>query len=76
MIIGKGGNYIKQIKEESGSYIQLSQKADAAVTLQERCVTIIGKLNIPFILDKFSIIAPCFDLLEWISKHVGLALGW
>lgn len=47
MIIGKGGNYIKQIKEESGSYIQLSQKADAAITLQERCVTIIGKLNIP-----------------------------
>jgi len=43
MIIGKGGNYIKQIKEESGSYIQLSQKADAAVTLHERCVTIIGE---------------------------------
>lgn len=43
MIIGKGGNYIKQIKEESGSYIQLSQKSnDASLQLQERCVTIIG----------------------------------
>lgn len=44
MIIGKGGNYIKQIKEESGSYIQLSQKSnDASLQLQERCVTIVGK---------------------------------
>ena len=43
MIIGKGGNYIKQMKEESGSYIQLSQKSnDASLQLQERCVTIIG----------------------------------
>ncbi|KAL0269218.1 UNVERIFIED_CONTAM: hypothetical protein PYX00_007024 [Menopon gallinae] len=45
MIIGKGGNYIKQIKEESGSYIQLSQKSnDASLQLQERCVTIIGEI--------------------------------
>ncbi|RXG53124.1 RNA-binding protein Nova-1 [Armadillidium vulgare] len=27
MIIGKGGTYIKQIKEESGAYVQISQKA-------------------------------------------------
>ncbi|GAB6020511.1 hypothetical protein CHUAL_003196 [Chamberlinius hualienensis] len=26
MIIGKGGNYIKQIKEGSGAYVQISQK--------------------------------------------------
>ncbi|KAK6621667.1 hypothetical protein RUM44_001474 [Polyplax serrata] len=46
MIIGKGGNYIKQIKEESGSYIQLSQKSnDASLQLQERCVTIVGELE-------------------------------
>ncbi|EEB17228.1 polyrC binding protein, putative, partial [Pediculus humanus corporis] len=46
MIIGKGGNYIKQMKEESGSYIQLSQKSnDASLQLQERCVTIIGEME-------------------------------
>lgn len=42
MIIGKGGSYIKQIKEESGSYVQISQKAKD-VSLQERCITVIGK---------------------------------
>ncbi|KOC61975.1 RNA-binding protein Nova-1 [Habropoda laboriosa] len=31
----------KQIKEESGSYIQISQKAKD-VSLQERCITVIG----------------------------------
>lgn len=42
MIIGKAGNYIKQIKESSGSYVQISQKAKD-VSLQERCITVIGK---------------------------------
>lgn len=42
MIIGKGGSYIKQIKEESGSYVQISQKAKD-VSLQERCITVIGQ---------------------------------
>ncbi|CAG2065294.1 unnamed protein product, partial [Timema podura] len=42
MIIGKGGNYIKQIKEDSGSYVQISQKARDQ-TLQERCITVIGE---------------------------------
>lgn len=42
MIIGKGGSYIKQIKEESGAYVQISQKSrDHA--LAERCITIIGE---------------------------------
>lgn len=41
MIIGKAGAYIKQIKEESGSYVQISQKPKE-LTLQERCITIIG----------------------------------
>lgn len=41
MIIGKGGGFIKQIKEESGSYIQISQKAKDQA-LQERCITVIG----------------------------------
>lgn len=41
MIIGKGGSFIKQIKEESGAYVQISQKSrDHA--LAERCITIIG----------------------------------
>lgn len=42
MIIGKAGAYIKQIKEESGSYVQISQKPKD-ITLQERCITIIGE---------------------------------
>ncbi|CAH1985602.1 unnamed protein product [Acanthoscelides obtectus] len=41
MIIGKAGNYIKQIKEQSGSYVQISQKSKE-VSLQERCITVIG----------------------------------
>lgn len=44
MIIGKAGNYIKQIKEASGSYVQISQKAKD-VSLQERCITVIGELR-------------------------------
>ncbi|KAG8228471.1 hypothetical protein J437_LFUL009336 [Ladona fulva] len=44
MVIGKGGNYIKQIKEESGSYVQISQKAKDQ-TLQERCITVIGDME-------------------------------
>lgn len=44
MIIGKGGNYIKQIKEESGSYVQISQKAKDQ-SLQERCITVIGDIE-------------------------------
>lgn len=46
MIIGKGGSYIKQIKEESGSYVQISQKAKD-VSLQERCITVIGVYTTP-----------------------------
>ncbi|XP_037072522.1 RNA-binding protein Nova-1-like [Pollicipes pollicipes] len=42
MVIGKGGNYIKQIKEESGAYVQISQKAKDQ-TLAERCITVIGE---------------------------------
>jgi len=39
MIIGKGGTYIKQIKEESGAYVQISQK-DKDKSLVERCITV------------------------------------
>lgn len=42
MIIGKGGNFIKHLKESSGSFIQLSQKA-RDTTLPERVVTVIGE---------------------------------
>ena len=42
MIIGKGGSFIKQLKDESGAFIQISQKSKDA-TLSERVVTIIGK---------------------------------
>ena len=40
MIIGKGGAYIKQIKEESGAYVQISQKAKDQ-SLAERCISVI-----------------------------------
>lgn len=42
MIIGKAGAFIKQMKEESGSYVQISQKPKD-ITLQERCITVIGE---------------------------------
>jgi RNA-binding protein Nova len=53
MIIGKGGNYVKQIKEDSGSYVQLSQKAKDQI-LQERCITVIGKLWYLFCRSSYS----------------------
>ena len=48
MIIGKGGNFIKQVKDESGAYVQISQKSKD-VSLPERCVTIAGS-SIGFII--------------------------
>ncbi|KAF0296278.1 RNA-binding protein Nova-1 [Amphibalanus amphitrite] len=45
MVIGKGGNYIKQIKEETGAYVQISQKAKDQ-TLAERCITVIGEREV------------------------------
>lgn len=56
MIIGKAGAFIKQIKEESGSYVQISQKPKD-IALQERCITVIGekdnnKLAAKMILSK------------------------
>ena len=42
MIIGKGGAFIKQLKDESGAFIQLSQKSKDT-TLQERVLTVIGE---------------------------------
>ncbi|XP_039282406.1 RNA-binding protein Nova-1 isoform X4 [Nilaparvata lugens] len=44
MIIGKGGAYIKQIKEQSGSHVQISQKAKDQ-SLQERCITVLGDVD-------------------------------
>ena len=44
MIIGKAGNYIKQIKEESGAYVQISQKSKET-NLPERCITVAGILS-------------------------------
>ena len=41
MIIGKGGAFIKTIKDESGAFVQLSQKSKDT-TLPERVLTIIG----------------------------------
>ena len=56
MIIGKGGCTIQQIKEQSGSFVQLSQKP-SDTTLPERVVTVIGeeesnKVALEMIIDK------------------------
>lgn len=41
MIIGKGGIYIRQIKDDSGAYVQISQKSKD-MNLPERCITVAG----------------------------------
>lgn len=41
MIIGKGGSFIKHLKEQSGAFIQLSQKSKET-PLPERVITVIG----------------------------------
>jgi len=41
MIIGKGGRYIKQIKDETGAFVQISQKSPDGV-LVERVITVAG----------------------------------
>jgi len=44
MIIGKGGSFIKHLKEQSGAFIQLSQKSKET-PLPERVITVIGDDN-------------------------------
>ena len=41
MIIGKGGSFIKELKERTLAFIQISQKP-RDLALQERCITIAG----------------------------------
>lgn len=64
MIIGKGGSYIKQIKEDSGAYVQISQKC-TDLSLPERCVTIVGELE--------NIRKACSMILSKIVEDVGSA---
>ncbi|XP_037087315.1 RNA-binding protein Nova-1-like [Pollicipes pollicipes] len=59
MVIGKGGNYIKQIKEETGAYVQISQKAKDQ-TLAERCITVIGEREVSQ--------AACMMILQKVSE--------
>ncbi|THD18794.1 RNA-binding protein Nova-1 [Fasciola hepatica] len=42
IIIGKGGSFIKEVKDNTGVFIQVSQKSKE-LNLAERCVTIAGK---------------------------------
>ncbi|VDD82927.1 unnamed protein product [Mesocestoides corti] len=44
MIIGKGGSFIKEIKNKTGAFIQVSQKS-REMSLAERCITVGGELN-------------------------------
>lgn len=49
MIIGKGGSYVKQIKDETKAFVQISQKS-ADTLLVERVVTIAGQSSLPGVL--------------------------
>lgn len=74
MIIGKGGNYIKQIKEQSGSYVQISQKAKE-VSLQERCITVVGKTtSLPWAFPNKT--SPCTVFGAWLKLYFSLFLIW
>ncbi|CAH8478664.1 unnamed protein product [Schistosoma turkestanicum] len=44
MIIGKGGSFIKELKDITGVFIQVSQKSKE-LNLAERCVTVAGELS-------------------------------
>lgn len=44
MIIGKSGSYIKEIKEKTSAFVQISQKSKE-VNLPERCVTVAGEVD-------------------------------
>ncbi|CAI2726904.1 unnamed protein product [Schistosoma spindalis] len=44
MIIGKGGSFIKELKDTTGVFIQVSQKSKE-LNLAERCVTVAGELS-------------------------------
>ena len=44
MIIGKGGSYVKQIKDDTGATVQVSAKSPNPLLL-ERIVTISGKCH-------------------------------
>ncbi|CAL8109222.1 unnamed protein product [Calicophoron daubneyi] len=44
IIIGKGGSFIKEVKDSTGVFIQVSQKSKE-LNLAERCVTIAGELS-------------------------------
>lgn len=63
MIIGKGGCYIKQIKDDTGAYVQISQKS-ADTVLVERVVTIAGLVS----LGAFCVLNAVFALCH--SKFI------
>lgn len=72
MIIGKGGNYIKQIKEQSGSYVQISQKAKE-LSLQERCITVVGQYYIQ--QSRYHSPKPCIMGIGTRRYHGSLIMG-
>lgn len=57
MIIGKGGSFIKQIKEQTGAYIQISQKPKD-ISLPERCITVSGNSCEALLLFSFFVTVP------------------
>ena len=50
MVIGKNGSHIREIKDNSGAYVQISQKSKE-MNLPERCITIAGNNAIKVLSD-------------------------
>lgn len=65
MIIGKGGSFIKELKDTTGVFIQVSQKSKE-LNLAERCVTVAGKfINSCYMVDsKLKLFITIHDLFE------------
>lgn len=53
MIIGRSGAFVKKIKEDSGAYLQVSQKATEQ-TIPERCITVLG--DVPKLVTALALI--------------------
>ena len=64
MIIGKGGAFINEIKQTSGSYVQISQKSKQ-LSLPERCVTVAGRSVFSIRVSDF--LLPIVGQVNWIK---------
>jgi len=71
MIIGKGGEHIRAIKESTGAFVQLSRKNE----LPERCIIVSGKCDVgrnprPPLGLLFSNLVTLLRLTCWLPKVI------